>query len=82
MEVRRQFEKKCSECGSSFTCEEDTVSCWCTSLPKLSKEQISDDDCMCKKCLLKKYSKKILKIDEITNELFEEKYRHQWKNRH
>ena len=77
------MEKKCSECGSSFTCEEDDVSCWCASLPKLSKDQISDDDdCMCKKCLLKKYKKKILKIDEITNELFEEKYRHQWKNRH
>ena len=76
------MEKKCSECGSLFICEEDAVSCWCTSLPKLSKDQISAGDCMCKKCLLKKYSKKILKIDEITNELFEEEYRYQWKNRH
>ena len=76
------LEKKCSECGSQFTCEEDIVSCWCASLPKLSKDQISDGDCVCKKCLLKKYGKKILKIDEITNELFEEEYRYQWKDRH
>jgi hypothetical protein len=76
------LEKKCSECGNSFICEEDAVSCWCASLPKLSKDQISGGDCMCKKCLLKKYSKKILKINEITNELFEEEYRYQWRNRH
>ncbi|RZD33593.1 MAG: DUF1289 domain-containing protein, partial [Thaumarchaeota archaeon] len=49
------MEKKCSECGSSFICEEDAVTCWCASLPKLSKEQINDGDCMCKNCLLKKY---------------------------
>jgi len=51
-------------------------------LPKLSKEQINDGDCMCKNCLLKKYREKILKTDEITNDLFEEEYRYQWKNRH
>jgi len=66
-------EKKCSECGSLFTCEEDISTCWCASLPKLSKEQISDGDCICKNCLLKKYRKKILKTDEIKNDLF-------WKN--
>ena len=77
-----KLEKKCSECGSSFTCEEDAATCWCTSLPKLSKDQISDGDCMCKNCLSKKYREKILKIDEITNDLFEEEYRYQWKNRH
>ena len=76
------MEKKCSECESPFICEEDAISCWCASLPKLSKEQISDSDCMCKQCLLKIYKKKILKVDEITNELFEEEYRYQWRNRH
>ena len=53
-----------------------------SSLPKLSKEQINDKDCMCKNCLLKKYRKKLLKTDEITKDLFEEKYRYQWRNRH
>ena len=32
-----------------------------------------------KNCLLKKYREKILKTDEITNDLFEEEYRYQWK---
>ena len=35
-----------------------------------------------KNCLLKKYRKKLLKTDEITKDLFEEKYRYQWRNRH
>ena len=76
------MEKKCSECGSSFTCEEDATTCWCASLPKLSKDEISDGDCMCKNCLQKKYRKRLLKTDEITKELFEEEYRYQWKNHH
>jgi len=66
------LEKKCSECGSSFICEEDAVACWCASLPKLSKDEIDDGDCVCKKSLLKKYKKKILKTDEIKKDLFEE----------
>ena len=49
---------------------------------KLSKDEISDDDCVCKNCLSKKYREKLLKTDEITKDLFEEKYRYQWKNRH
>ena len=80
--VYNKLKKKCSECGNPFTCEEDAISCWCAILPKLSKEQINDGDCVCKKCLLKRYKKKILNIDEITNELFEEEYRYQWRNRH
>jgi len=51
-------------------------------LPKLSKDEIDDGDCMCKSCLLKKYRKKLLKTDEIKKDLFEEEYRYQWKNRH
>ena len=81
-EAECKLEKKCSECGSSFICEEDAVACWCASLPKLSKEQINDNDCMCKKCLLKKYRKKLVNADEIKTELFDEKSRYQWRNRH
>ena len=81
-ETGYKLEKKCSECGSSFICEEDANTCWCASLPKLSKDEISDDDCVCKNCLSKKYREKLLKTDEITKDLFEEKYRYQWKNRH
>jgi len=44
--------------------------------------KITDNDCMCKKCLLQKYKKKILKTDEITKDLFEEEFRYQWKNKH
>jgi len=66
------LEKKCSECGSSFICEEDANTCWCASLPKLSKDQINDSDCLCKNCLSKKYREKLLKTDEITKDLFEE----------
>ena len=76
-----ELEKKCSECGISFTCENDTT-CWCTDFPKLRKEQINDGDCMCKRCLLKKYRKKLLKIDEIKTDIFEEEHKYQWKNRH
>ena len=76
------LEKKCTECESLFICEEDAVTCWCASLPKLSKDEIDDGDCVCKKCLLKKYRKKLLKTDEIKKDLFEEKYRYQWRNRH
>ena len=82
MWVYNKLEKKCSECGSSFTCEEDATTCWCASLPKLSKDEIGDGDCMCKNCLQKKYRKRLLKTDEITKELFEEEYRYQWKNHH
>ena len=76
------MEKKSAEGGNSFTCEEDAITCWCSSLPKLSKDQISDDDCMCKKCLLTKYKEKLFKTDEVTKDLFEEEHRYKWKNHH
>jgi len=41
LEVLDKLEKECSECGSLFICEEDSGTCWCASLPKLSKEQIT-----------------------------------------
>ncbi len=80
--MKNNLEKNCSECGSLFICEEDAVTCWCASLPKLSKDQINDGDCMCKKCLLKKYRKKLMKADEIKTDIFDEKSRYQGRNRH
>ena len=37
---------------------------------------------VCANLSFEKYREKILKTDEITNDLFEEEYRYQWKNRH
>ena len=54
--------KKCAECGDSFSCD-NNVSCWCADFPKLSKKQIeSQEDCICRICLLVRYRKKILDI--------------------
>jgi len=53
--------KRCAECGDSFSCEND-VSCWCIDFPKLSKNEIDDKDCLCRSCLLIKYRKKILDV--------------------
>jgi len=80
-EAECKLEKKCSECGSLFTCESD-VTCWCNTFPKLTKKELDDNDCMCKECLLEKYRKKLMKIDEIKKDLFEEEHKYQWKNRH
>jgi len=80
-DMEDELEKKCSECGSSFICENDTT-CWCFSSPKLSKEQITDGDCICKKCLLKKYKQKLFQTNEIKNDIFEDEQRYQWKNHH
>ena len=35
-----------------------------------------------KKCLLRKYRKKLFKTDEVMKDLFEEVHRYQWINRH
>ena len=80
-EMEYKLEKKCSKCGSLFACESD-VTCWCSTFPKLTKDEIDNTDCICKQCLLKKYRKKLMKIDEIKKDLFEEEYKYQWKNRH
>ena len=76
-----ELEKKCSKCESLFDCESDAT-CWCSTFPKLTKEEIDETDCMCKRCLLEKYRKKLMKIDEIKKDLFEEEHKYQWKNRH
>ena len=80
-EMEYKLEKKCSKCGNLFACEND-VTCWCTTFPKLTKKELDDNDCMCKECLLEKYRKKLMKIDEIKKDLFEEEHKYQWKNRH
>ena len=53
--------KKCAECGNDFSCEND-ITCWCGDFPKLSEKEIDGEDCLCKKCLLTKYKKRILGI--------------------
>ena len=80
-EMEYKLEKKCSKCGSLFACESD-VTCWCSTFPKLTKDEIDNTDCICKQCLLKKYRKKLMKTDEIKKDLIEEEHRYQWKNRH
>ena len=53
--------KKCAECGNVFSCE-NGISCWCVDFPKLSKDVINDKDCLCRRCLLITYRKKILDV--------------------
>ena len=53
--------KKCAECGDDFSCEND-ISCWCGDFPKLSEGEIDDKDCLCKRCLLTRYRKRILDV--------------------
>lgn len=52
------MEKKCSICNVIFECD-NSNSCWCMKFPKLTIEDIDDSECVCKKCLLKKYEKKL-----------------------
>ena len=42
-----------------FECDNST-SCWCTKVSKLQQNEINDNDCMCKDCLLKKYQKRFI----------------------
>ena len=56
------LKKLCPNCNVVFDCT-NTLSCWCVTIPKLSKNQIDDQKCLCKDCLLKKYQKRI--IDKI-----------------
>jgi len=53
--------EKCEECRGSFSCEND-ITCWCMDFPKLSKNEIDEKDCLCRKCLLTRYRKKILYV--------------------
>ncbi len=53
--------KNCSSCGSQFSCD-NNITCWCTNFPKLPKEEIDENDCLCRECLLNRYKKKILGV--------------------
>ena len=55
------MKKNCSGCGINFSCD-NNITCWCTSFPKLSQEQIDEKDCLCRECLLVKYRIKILGV--------------------
>ena len=55
------MDKKCAECGDSFSCSNDIL-CWCADFPKLSKNEVDERDCLCRSCLLIRYRKKILDV--------------------
>ena len=61
LNLAKLMRKNCSECGTEFSCD-NSFSCWCSNFPKLTKEQIDDNDCICRECLLIRYRKKILDI--------------------
>ena len=47
-------QKKCSNCGESFTCGSKRVdeNCWCAQLPPVPLVANKGQDCFCPKCLL------------------------------
>lgn len=53
------MKKICSQCNNFFECLEDTI-CWCASIPKLKKEWIDPNDCLCNNCLLQRYRNKLI----------------------
>lgn len=55
------MEKICLRCGDEFECTENE-NCWCMNEPLLVEKQINYDDCVCKKCLLLEYRKKLLDV--------------------
>lgn len=52
------LKKKCSLCQVDFECN-DSMSCWCYEMPKLTKDKITMDGCLCKNCLMKKYQERL-----------------------
>jgi hypothetical protein len=49
------MEKKCSKCGTVFTCKQETGGCWCEQFT-LSKEMLhylkeQYENCLCPECL-------------------------------
>ena len=48
-------EKKCSKCGASFTCCNETKGCWCEnySLDERVLKELKEnfENCLCEKCL-------------------------------
>ena len=41
------MDKNCSECGNKFSCD-NNITCWCSSFPKLTEQQIDEKDCICR----------------------------------
>lgn len=56
--------KTCPNCKTIFECEESTY-CWCMDILKIHKEELDDQDCLCKKCLQEKYKERIFKVKKI-----------------
>jgi hypothetical protein len=53
------MKKKCSMCKVDFECF-DSLYCWCYKMPKLSKDKINANGCVCKNCLMKKYKEGLI----------------------
>lgn len=53
--------KNCSKCGNKFECKNEP-SCWCFKEPKLKKNEIEMDDCVCKHCMQSQYRQKLLGV--------------------
>lgn len=54
--------KKCSECGASFTCEYalGKEHCWCsTNFPAVMPMKNVERDCLCPTCLSKKVKERL-----------------------
>jgi len=65
-----QVNKKCSVCGTKFSCgaAQEGESCWCLGLPAIMPAAY-DQDCRCKTCLSKAIAERIeLAIQENTLE--------------
>jgi iron complex transport system substrate-binding protein len=48
--------KRCPACGATFECGATTpnFTCWCAELPPLAKTRVTDEGCLCRKCLEQK----------------------------
>jgi len=57
------LKEKCSICGSDLECL-DSTDCWCFKMPKLTQDELDENGCMCKNCLMKKYQESLFKKDD------------------
>ena len=55
-----KLNKVCPNCKKTFECQSDST-CWCTNQPKIQRQDLTDEDCFCKECLLEKYKEKLFK---------------------
>jgi len=58
--LNTQVNKKCSVCGTKFSCgaTQEGESCWCLGFPAIMPAEY-DQDCRCKACLSKAIAEKI-----------------------